>query len=166
MSMYVSTLSFGIGYPLPLQSTDNSSLMLVTTHPAEMVAWNLIYKKRSHTEEILRRMSTPSLLVICSSVSWYIAEVRCCFRPLRMRSSPVSCGEKLRHLVAKEYRNCWMESWRDVVEGGGLGVRSSKGFSFSIQIMATVYFGQYEISYWIPTQYKYVLPMWNKTKLE
>lgn len=119
MSMHVSTLSFGIGYPLPLQSPNNSSLMLVTTQPAKMVAWNLIYKKRSHTEEILRRMSTPSLLVICSSVSLYIAEVQCCLRPLRMRSSPVSCGEKLRHLVAKEYRNCWMESWRDVVEGGG-----------------------------------------------
>lgn len=48
---------------------------------------------------------------------------------------------------------------------GGLEVRSSKGFSFSIQIMATVYFGQYEISYSISTQYKYVLPMCNKTKL-
>lgn len=57
----------------------------------------------------------------------------------------------------------WMKSW-DAGDDGGLGVRSSKGFSFSIQIMATVYFGQFEIPYSIPTQYKVFAPYVEQDK--
>lgn len=39
----------------------------------------------------------------------------------------------------------------------GWGGSVAKGFSFSIQIMATIYFGQYEIPHPVLIQYKHVL---------